>query len=536
MIQKRFLQALFFLSLLTASSYCHAITMGVTVSGNDIRVDMTAAGPPTTTSGRLAVNFGDGSPVVRSPVLTYVGAVTVVNKWSTTHSYSAGGDYTVTGRWESITAPDPDPPYIVVRQVSILVLFPDKLSVAGVGEEYEELFRADGGTGPYRYRVVSGSLPPGLRLAANGLLSGAPSRLGRYVFSVEVWDARGLKSTRKYELRVDSGEVTIRVTPSTQSVSRQGVPASAITYEYSGTAVQDVLRSSRGEFRVGGTVLGYINKGLTLNVRNGKARSAESVRIPMSVIQRAAQMNSNRISYSREFTSKSIIGRASCTLLVSSSGDLRITRMRLFFEDSNRPRTVVSRSSRDLEAVAEISFTGTGLLKGYWEVDGRILKRVQKNLRFSKKLTLKTPDVPPLPTYAEGPHRVRFVITSPAQGISFPVAYYDVVEDKKSGRRVVVLLLPEDESILKFSETRFSWEQDDGAVTYLVSFFDQDAQDEKPLFSAYSKTKTYDLPTKILEKFFERGAAYKWLVIGLSDDGGVVSESRVKHFRFESSQ
>src|ERR1043166_2078528 len=48
-----------------------------------------------------------------------------------------------------------------------------------------------GGTAPYAFRVASGSLPPGLTLASNGTLSGAPTTTGPYCFSIVATDAGG---------------------------------------------------------------------------------------------------------------------------------------------------------------------------------------------------------------------------------------------------------------------------------------------------------------------------------------------------------
>jgi hypothetical protein len=60
-----------------------------------------------------------------------------------------------------------------------------------VGQPYTHWFRGDGGCGPglpYQFRVLSGSLPPGLSLRADGLLSGTPTTGGSWSFWVELSD------------------------------------------------------------------------------------------------------------------------------------------------------------------------------------------------------------------------------------------------------------------------------------------------------------------------------------------------------------
>ena len=538
MTMKTTFQTLLFFLLLTIPSLSHAITMDVTTDGNEVTVKMTAYSSSTAT-GYFSINFGDGTPVVQSPLINWGGAPPSTKTWTTIHTYQNGGSYTITSSWITQALPAPTLPHTVIKTISILLISPDELPAGSVAEEYKRVIRASGGTAPYRFGVVSGKLPPGLKLGTNGSLEGSPERLGKYRFTVEARGARGQTGTKQYELTIKSGEVKLRVLPSRQQVSRQGLVPSTLTYEYEGTAVQDRLYSKRGEFVVGGSVAGYVNKGLTLNVRNGKARSSEAVAIPATVIRRAEQMNSNKIIYNRYFQSKSVLGRATCTFTLTAGGaSFRMTGMRLYFEN-NRPRIVVARSSRDLSASVDINYTGTGLLKGYWEVDGRILQRVQKNIRFGKTITLTTPNVPPLPTYSEGSHRIRFVITSPDQQIPFPVAFYNVVEKEESSRMVIALSTPENRNTLPLSELHFSWQQREKSATYLISFFDIESKkqkDEEPFFTAYTKENSYTVPSKIADTLFKAGGRYEWMVLGISEDGKITSESALHSFFIEQDK
>ncbi len=58
---------------------------------------------------------------------------------------------------------------------------------AGVPSEIR--FQASGGIPPYSYSVAEGTLPPGLTLGADGLLTGSPSAPGSYDFSIRAADA-----------------------------------------------------------------------------------------------------------------------------------------------------------------------------------------------------------------------------------------------------------------------------------------------------------------------------------------------------------
>ena len=68
-------------------------------------------------------------------------------------------------------------------------------SVSGViNEAFSHTLTTSGGNGPFTYARVNGALPPGLTLAANGQISGAPLALGSYAFDYEVTDATNAKT------------------------------------------------------------------------------------------------------------------------------------------------------------------------------------------------------------------------------------------------------------------------------------------------------------------------------------------------------
>jgi hypothetical protein len=70
--------------------------------------------------------------------------------------------------------------------------------------EYRYQFTAHGGIPPYKYTLSQGSLPAGVRLASDGLLSGAPPSTGQFRFTVAVTDSSNppQKTDRAFVLKV----------------------------------------------------------------------------------------------------------------------------------------------------------------------------------------------------------------------------------------------------------------------------------------------------------------------------------------------
>ena len=65
------------------------------------------------------------------------------------------------------------------------------VTVAQVGSRFTTRLVASGGEGPYRWRVTGGPLVRGLHLLGNGVLTGTPTRPGRFTISLLVSDAAG---------------------------------------------------------------------------------------------------------------------------------------------------------------------------------------------------------------------------------------------------------------------------------------------------------------------------------------------------------
>lgn len=104
---------------------------------------------------------------------------------------TSAGTYTVTVR----ATDSASPPVSATRQLTLVVaaaslqITTAALPGATTGAIYVQTLAAVGGRAPYAWRVSSGSLPPGLFLSSNGVISGAPTVPGAYGFTVDVTDS-----------------------------------------------------------------------------------------------------------------------------------------------------------------------------------------------------------------------------------------------------------------------------------------------------------------------------------------------------------
>lgn len=214
-----------------------------------------------------------------------------------------------------------------------------------------------------------------------------------------------------------------------------------------------------------------------------------------------------------------------------ATAELTITRMQLSF-DNGRAETTVNRNQPGLRANADLRFNGSGLLKAYWEVDGSFLSQVNQHLTYGKSIRLTTPAVPFLPTFVEGTHRVRLVITNPANEIPFPEAiYYVTSEESTAGLAPIRALEPRNYAELAFASQTFSWEGTSRAAMYLVEFFEK--TDDVPVASAYTKDVDYTLPEAILADRFSSGKAYLWGIKSYDAEGNLLGVSESSRFVFQ---
>jgi hypothetical protein len=305
--------------------------------------------------------------------------------------------------------------------------------------------------------------------------------------------------------------------------------------------------SPTGFFQNGPYTLGSVNTpqlvtliGPPFGTTTGSA--TETIIIPIAVIKRAEQLGLNRFLYTRTFAmSGCFTGGGPQTSITQialageATAEFSINRLQLYFEN-HRAEITVKKNQPALKAFVDIRFTGSGLLRGYWEVDGRILTYVNRHLVYGRQVTLEFPEIPRpkelqyLPTIDAGTHIVRFIIISPTLTVTPPEAIYFVTAEEYA-KRPIALLSPRDKSEVDYSPVTFKWEGKDQPVTYLIEFLEEVGQ--KPIFSAYTKRTFYVLPLPVLKSVFSPGKSYFWRVKGFDVDNKIVGESPEFKFTFK---
>ncbi len=91
----------------------------------------------------------------------------------------------------------------------VITLSPSTLPNATVATAYSQTLTGSGGTAPYAFTVVSGTLPAGLTLTTAGVLAGTPTTSGTSSFVIRGTDANGCFAEVPYSLVVTTAVPTL---------------------------------------------------------------------------------------------------------------------------------------------------------------------------------------------------------------------------------------------------------------------------------------------------------------------------------------
>jgi large repetitive protein len=94
-----------------------------------------------------------------------------------------------------------------IPQLQLITTSPLPSGISGTA--YTTQFGATGGTPGYFWAITAGSLPNGLLLTTNGILSGTPTKTGDFRFTVQVTDSSGATASAAFVLTITAPPLTI---------------------------------------------------------------------------------------------------------------------------------------------------------------------------------------------------------------------------------------------------------------------------------------------------------------------------------------
>lgn len=292
-----------------------------------------------------------------------------------------------------------------------------------------------------------------------------------------------------------------------------------------------------GEFQLNGTVVATENRTLSRvfpGVLTGSEFGTfnESVTIPRSVITRAAR-SGETLTYTRTFDDGdgASSGTVTLALVGGVGGVFSIMRLELKFEDESRVKVVPG--DERLQAIAEINFSGSGILQAVWEIAGptstageplfRPLTLVRRSLAGSDRIIIHSPQ---LPTDSEGLYVIRLRIEEPRTGFELPVLHYVVTAAEAAIDAIplttVTLTTPADRDLLR-ADTLFGWAPIPEARAYMLEFYPAEEPDvpaEPPLTGVLVPGASTEARLESLTlTYLEAGMRYRWRVRAIGEGG-----------------
>jgi len=368
-----------------------------------------------------------------------------------------------------------------------------------------------------------------------------------------------------------TGLVTI---PTSQHIAVGQTSSFTVTWVVSSDA-GPFVRSDFGSFGTSDLSLGRVNTVLNKAVssRTGAVASfssgvsfVESILVPSSVAVAAQHYGLSTISYSRDFVDGSgipVTGSVSIDFTSALGAAFGISREALSFDDDSPVRIV--QLNDKLNARAELTLTGTGLLQAAWEVASppstqgepffQPLSQVQQHLTAGISQTLQSPS---LPVTLPGLYLVRLRVINPATAFEAPVIRYFVGEGRPGHGlppTPVSLIRPANRTLLA-EDTQFTWQAVRDARIYQLEIYST-AKRQPPILSdislvtqgptasevnaalqqrpvtgvLISDKDTHTILSGAVRTHLLPGQEYYWRLLAIDADGVIIGQSPVRELR-----
>lgn len=148
---------------------------------------------------------------------------------------------------------------------------------------YAHLFPAGGGTAPYTFAIITGTLPPGLTLnASTGSVTGTPTTVGYYPFTIEVTDSVAATDSVDCSITVSPGGSWVIKEITAEYIPNKGPIPGAGYYRYT---VRCVDAAQTGTYLGFWGALGGGGGDITSSPAGGGGLSTDPAQPPISTVE-----------------------------------------------------------------------------------------------------------------------------------------------------------------------------------------------------------------------------------------------------------
>jgi PKD repeat protein len=200
--------------------------------------------------------------------------------------------------------------------------------------------------------------------------------------------------------------------------------------------------------------------------------------------------------------------------------------------DNKKAYKAIPKNSKNIKAQLRMKIRGTGIVSGYWIVDGRPYEFFNETVYQGQLKTIFTKDVPGLPVLDPGMHTITIQLTSPAmKAIGFSTIRYFVLPCEN----MIEILSPHDGSIIKEDEIPvFTWQQARGGSYYQIAFSDS----LLPLLQLDASLKWQDCKNQLhytpdaeTWKSITRNQWTYWKVRAMDSSRNILAESNIQEIK-----
>jgi hypothetical protein len=341
--------------------------------------------------------------------------------------------------------------------------------------------------------------------------------------------------------------VSVSVTPGTLTASlRSTLPTTLswtvkVTNFVTAAPVGLTFTSTQGSIITpNGQVLQIDPRPLTVRLSaGGQGSVTETFTLSPATVAEALRLGAETLLLQRTFGVPPFAGIATASIAISGNagGPIAISRVELHFEDRQLRRVIESGESA--VAIAEVNFSGSGVLNAEWEVAsppstlGQAvfvpLAAAVVNVTGGGLTEITSP---PLPARIAGAYYVRFRVRSPAVPFEGLVLQYAVAGDDE-GITPIAIVSPSQHATLR-EGTRFEWQPAPGAAAYRLEIYDSGATaaDQTMISGQWVTGGERDAAlSRLAQTHLGAGRSYRWRIVAVDEGAQVVGRSSLYEIR-----